>query len=56
MIGTTFFRKLINIFKEEFEDTKAVIESVYRRRTDNAMSKIKRTKGQTTIYIKLKIE
>jgi hypothetical protein len=27
MIGTTFFRKLINIFKEEFEDTTAVFVS-----------------------------
>jgi hypothetical protein len=25
-------------------------ESVYRRRNDNAMAKIKSTKGQTTIY------
>ena len=25
-------------------------ESVYRRRTDNTMGKIKRTKGHTTIY------
>jgi hypothetical protein len=35
------------------------VESVYRRRTDNPMTKRKSTKGQPTIYkthIKLKIE
>jgi hypothetical protein len=46
---------------EKFEDTKGrQSESVYRRRTDNTMTKRKRTKGQTTIYKtyikKLKIE
>jgi len=47
-------------YKEEFEDTKGQSESVNRRRTDNTMTKRKRTKGQTMIYktlhIKLKIE
>jgi len=38
---------------EEFEDTKS--ESV-NRRTDKTMAKKRRTKGQKTIYIKLKIE
>jgi hypothetical protein len=34
-----------------FEDTKGrQSESVYQRRTDNAMAKRKNTKGQTTIY------
>jgi len=41
--------------EEEFEDTKGVFtgiesESVYRRRTDNAIAKRKSIKGQTTIY------
>ena len=36
--------------QKEFEVTKGQSESVYRRRTDNTMAKIKRTKGQTTIY------
>jgi hypothetical protein len=48
------------IFIEECEDTKGVSESVNRRKTDNGMTKRKRTKGQTTIYKtlhrKLKIE
>jgi hypothetical protein len=45
------------------EDAKGVIKirkSIYRRRADNPMDKIKNTKGETTIYktlhIKLKIE
>ena len=40
--------------EEEFEDTKGGrgggVESVYRRRTDNTMTKRKSTKEQTTIY------
>jgi hypothetical protein len=47
-----------NDLQEEFEDTKGrQSESVYRR-TDTTMAKRKRTKGQTTIdmHIKLKIE
>jgi hypothetical protein len=37
--------------QEEFEDTKGrQSESVYWRRTDNTMTKRKRTKGLTTIY------
>jgi len=37
--------------KEEFEDTKWVIRiRIYRRRSDNTMTKRKSTKGQTTIY------
>jgi hypothetical protein len=32
------------------EIPKGQSESVYRRRTDNTMAKIKSTKGQTTIY------
>ena len=48
--------------QERFEDTIRVIRSrkSKRRRTDNTMTKIKRTKGQTMIYKalhrKLKIE
>jgi hypothetical protein len=34
------------IEEEEFEDTKGQPESVYRRRTDNTMTKRKCTKGQ----------
>jgi len=37
------FNKSLKISKEQSE-------SVYRRRTDNAMAKRKSTKGQTTIY------
>ena len=37
------------IDKEEFEDTKGAIKTVYRRRTDNTMAKRKSTKLQTTI-------
>jgi hypothetical protein len=36
--------------KEKFEDNKGLIRSAYRRRTDNAMVKGKRTKGKRTIY------
>jgi hypothetical protein len=46
MIGTTFFRKLINIFKEEFEDTTAVIGiriSKKNRQYDVKNKKDKRT-------------
>jgi hypothetical protein len=35
--------------EEEFEDTKGIIESVNRKRTDNTMAKRKRTKGHTII-------
>jgi hypothetical protein len=35
---------------QEFEDTKGVIRTINWRRTDNTMSKRKRTKGHTTIY------
>ena len=46
--------------EEKFEYTKGKSEAINRRRTDNAIPKIKRTKGQTTIYKiqhrKLKIE
>jgi hypothetical protein len=45
---------------EKFEDTKGVIKSRNRRRTDHTIAKRKRTKEQTTIdktlYRKLKIE
>jgi hypothetical protein len=48
------------LMEEKFEYTKGKSEAIIRRRTDNAMPKIKRTKGQTTIYKiqhrKLKIE
>jgi hypothetical protein len=46
MIGTTFFRKLINIFKEEFEDTKAVIR--IRISKKNRQYNVKNKKGQRT--------
>jgi hypothetical protein len=36
--------------EEKFEYTKGKSEAINRRRTDNALQKIKRTKGQTTIY------
>jgi len=36
--------------QEEFEDIKGYSESVFGRRTDNTMAKIKRKKGQTTNY------
>jgi hypothetical protein len=36
--------------KKSFEHTKGVIRIHIRRRTDNTMSKRKKTKGQTTIY------
>jgi hypothetical protein len=36
--------------EEEFEDNKGVIRNLYRRRTDNTMTRRKSTKGQTTIY------
>jgi hypothetical protein len=46
--------------KKSLTIPKGLSESVNRRRTDNAMAKRKRTKGQTTIYKrlhrKLKIE
>jgi len=35
--------------QEKFEDTKWVIRSLNRRRTDNTMAKRNRTKRQTTI-------
>ena len=35
---------------EEFEDTKGAIRIVYRRRTDNTMTKRKSTKRQITIF------
>jgi hypothetical protein len=48
------------LMEEKFEYTKDKSEAINRRRTDNALQKIKRTKGQTTIYKiqhrKLKIE
>jgi hypothetical protein len=48
------------LMEEKFEYTKGKSEAIIRRRTDNAMPKIKGTKGQTTIYKiqhrKLKIE
>ena len=34
----------------KIEDTKGLSEFVNRKRTDNALSKRKRTKVQTTIY------
>jgi len=36
--------------KKSLEIPKGQSESLYRRRTDNTMTKRKRTKGQTTIY------
>ena len=36
--------------KKSLKIPKGPSESVYRRRTDNAMAKRKSTKGQTTIY------
>jgi len=36
--------------QEELKIPKVYSESVYRKRTDNTMTKRKRTKGQTTIY------
>jgi len=42
---------------EEFEDINEVIRIVYRRRTDNIMTKRKRTNNDLqNIHIKLKIE
>jgi ferritin len=37
-------------FQEQMEDTKGLSEFVNRRSIDKTMEKIKRTKGQTTIY------
>jgi hypothetical protein len=37
-------------WKKSLKIPKGQSESVYRGRTDNAMAKRKRTKGQTTIY------
>jgi len=39
-----------HVFKKRLKIPKGQSESVYRRRTDNAMAKRKSTKGQTTIY------
>jgi hypothetical protein len=44
----TAFNKL-KINKKNLKIPKGQSESVYRRRTDNTMAKIKSTKGQTTI-------
>ena len=41
---------------EKFKDTKGLIISVSRRRTDNIMTKRKRTNGQTMIYKTLHIK
>jgi hypothetical protein len=38
------------MFKKSLKIPKGQSESVYRRRTDNTMTKRKSTKGQTTIY------
>ena len=46
----TLTAQFVVFLKEEFEDTKGLSESVYRRRTDNTNAKRKSTKGQTTIY------
>jgi hypothetical protein len=40
----------LEFVEEEFEDTKGVIRIVFQRRTDNTMTKRKRTQGQATIY------
>ena len=37
-------------YKKSLKIPKGKSESVYRKRTDNTMAKIKSTKGQTTIY------
>jgi hypothetical protein len=42
MIGTTFFRTLINIFKEEFEDTKAVIRIRISKKTTHWQKKVQK--------------
>jgi len=41
---------LNKIYAKSLKIPKGQSESVYRRRTDNTMSKRKSTKGQTTIY------
>jgi hypothetical protein len=41
---------MIRGVQEEFEDTKGVIRIRKSKRTDNIMTKRKRTLGQTTIY------
>ena len=48
-------QQIINVNNEKFEYNKKVVrnsksETVNRRRTDNTMVKLKRTKGQTMIY------
>jgi len=40
----------INIYKKNLKILKGQSESIYQKRTDNTMAKIKSTKGQTTIY------
>jgi hypothetical protein len=57
-ITTIFNCVTTNKSKEEFEDTNGVIRiSINRRRTDNAMTKRKRTNNDLqSIHIKLKIE
>jgi len=41
---------LLLVYKKSLKIPKGQSESVYRRRTDNALAKRKSTKGQTTIY------
>ena len=49
----------IKVWRQKYEDTKEVIRRI-KRKIDNTMATLKKTKGQTTIYKtlhrKLKIE
>jgi hypothetical protein len=49
-LGAINPKGLYRICKKSLKISKMKSESVYRRRTDNTVTKRKSTKGQTTIY------